>query len=526
MSKSKRFFWIVAPIGIIAGLTLGIPMIGNQHEHLEVVAELAGPTSAVAAEQSAQKYTCGMHPMIITDAPGLCPICNMELTPLKESGATTSAKPNGERKIKYWVAPMDPTFIRDEPGKSPMGMDLVPVYEDETASGSIISVDPVTSQNMGVRMALVTRKDLSRTIRTVGLIGYEESKQFSINSKIDGWVERLHVNETGQFVKKGAPLLEIYSPALVSAQEEFLLARNNSISLAESPFPSIADGAKRLQEASRRRLKLWDISDRQITRLDKSGEVMKSLTLYAPYDGIVTMKMVREGQFIKSGMELLTLSDISKVWVYADIYEYEMPWVKVGQKARINLPYVGSEPIESTVSYIYPFVEPKTRTVKARFDIDNPDFVLKPEMYVNVRLESEPVTDALTVPVEAVLHSGEKQTVFVALGEGKFEPRLVKTGMQNDAGDIEIVQGLLEGEHVVTSAQFMLDSESKLREAIQKMLNPQPPSTEAHTHASRDMNEQDEKMEYLFADDDKGKESLEDLFGKDSSDISKAKSEK
>ncbi len=327
-------------------------------------------------------------------------------------------------------------------------------------------------------------------------------------------------------VKKGAPLLEIYSPALVSAQEEYLLARNNSISLAESPFPSIADGAKRLQEASRRRLKLWDISDRQITRLDKSGEVMKSLTLYAPYDGIVTMKMVREGQFIKSGMELLTLSDISKVWVYADIYEYEMPWVKVGQKARINLPYVGSEPIESTVSYIYPFVEPKTRTVKARFDIDNPDFVLKPEMYVNVRLESEPVTDALTVPVEAVLHSGEKQTVFVALGEGKFEPRLVKTGMQNDAGDIEIVQGLLEGEHVVTSAQFMLDSESKLREAIQKMLNPQPPSTEAHTHASRDMNEQDEKMEDLFADDDKGKESLEDLFGKDSSDISKAKSEK
>ena len=519
MNKNLRSLLIIVATGVVAGFVIAAVIPKLHFGHVHDVVGVVAPSSAAAAEVAAQKYTCGMHPMIITDEPGLCPICNMELTPLKAGGSDPD-KPVGERKIKYWVAPMDPTFIRDEPGKSPMGMDLVPVYEDQAATGSIISVDPVTSQNMGVRMALVTRKDLSRTIRTVGLIGYEEPKQFSINSKIDGWVERLHVNETGQVVKKGAPLLEIYSPALVSAQEEFLLARNNNITLAESPFPAIADGAKRLQDASRRRLKLWDISDRQIARLEKTGEVMNSLTLYAPYDGIVTMKMVREGQFIKGGMELLTISDISKVWVYADIYEYEMPWVKVGQKARIILPYVGSEPIESTVSYIYPFVEPKTRTVKARFDIDNPDFVFKPDMYVNVRLESEPVADALTIPVEAVLHSGEKQTVFVALGDGKFEPRQVKTGMQNDDGDIEIVQGLLEGEHVVTSAQFMLDSESKLREAIQKMLEPQAPSAEAHAGAERDMDKQDEKMDDLFADDEKdkqGKASLEDLFEKENS---------
>ena len=270
-------------------------------------------------------------------------------------------------------------------------MDLVPVYEDEAVTGSVISIDPVTSQNMGVRTTTVMRKNISRTVRTVGLVGYEEPKQFSVNSKVDGWVERLYVNETGQFVKKGSALLEIYSPALVSAQEEFLLARNNSQSLSQSPFPSIADGANRLLESSRRRLKLWDISDRQIARLEKGGVVAKTLTLYAPYDGIVNMKMVREGQYVKSGMELLMISDISKVWVYADIYEYEMPWVKVGQKAQIILPYVGSDPIESEVSYIYPFVEPKTRTIKARFDIDNPDFTLKPDMYVNVRLETEPV---------------------------------------------------------------------------------------------------------------------------------------
>ena len=496
MRIKKTSILIVALVMVITSLALSLVSTGPGNGSLGTVANLATPASVEAAQQ----YTCGMHPMVITDEPGLCPICNMDLTPLKSADSEPSI-PAGERKIKYWVAPMDPTFIRDEPGQSPMGMDLVPVYEDEAVTGSIISIDPVTSQNMGVRMTSVTRKNMSRTVRTVGLVGYEEPKQFSVNSKVDGWVERLYVNETGQFVKRGSPLLEIYSPVLVSAQEEFLLARNNSHSLAKSPFPSIADGAKRLLDSSRRRLKLWDISDRQIARLEKNGEVSKTLTLYAPYDGIVNMKMVREGQYVKSGMDLLMISDISKVWVYADIYEYEMLWVKVGQKAQIILPYVGSDPIESEVSYIYPFVEPKTRTIKARFDIDNPEFTLKPDMYVNVRLETEPVENALTVPVEAVLYSGERQTVFVALGEGKFEPRLVKTGLQSEEGDIEIVQGLLEGEHVVVSAQFMLDSESKLREAIQKMLNPEPPAPADHKHEGQSMKESDKdqkELESLF----------------------------
>ncbi len=517
MHKKLRSLLIVATTGLAAWLVVSAVLPSSQTSQIDEIAGLMTPSAVVAAEDAGQKYTCGMHPMIITDEPGLCPICNMDLTPLKPGGGTE--KPAGERKIKYWVAPMDPTFIRDEPGKSPMGMDLVPVYEDEAVTGSVISVDPVTSQNMGVRLALATRKNLSRTVRTVGLVGYEEPKQYSVNSKIDGWVERLYVNATGQFVKKGSALLEIYSPELVSAQEEFLLAYGNSQSLANSPFPSIADGAERLLDASRRRLQLWDISDRQISRLEKTGQVAKTLTLYSPYDGIVTMKMVREGQFIKGGMELLMLSDISKVWVYADIYEYEMPWVKVGQTARIFLPFVGSEPIESEVSFIYPYVEPKTRTVKARFDIDNADFVLKPDMYVNVRLDTQPVENALTVPAEAVLHSGEVQTVFVALGNGKFEPRQVRTGLQSEDGFIEIKQGLLEGEHVVTSAQFMLDSESKLREAIQKMLEPQAPSAAAHAHSEEDTG--DEDLDALFADEEDTDESLESLFDDDGKDSEK-----
>ncbi|HKI52309.1 MAG TPA: efflux RND transporter periplasmic adaptor subunit [Geothermobacteraceae bacterium] len=470
------------------------------------------PLEVFMVHAAETKYTCGMHPMIIVDEPGSCPICGMDLVPLKAGvGAGAAAKPAGERKIKYWQAPMDPTYIRDEPGKSPMGMDLIPVYEDEAASGSTISIDPVTAQNMGVRTAPVTRMNLARTVRTVGLVAYPEPLQYAINTKIGGWIEKLYVNETGQQVKKGQKLLEIYSPELVSAQEEYLLALKNSNTLVKSPFPQIAESGRQLLEASKRRLQLWDISDAQIARLEKDRRVEKTMALFAPHNGIVSMKMVQEGQFAKPGMDLLTISDISKVWVQADIYEYELPWIKIGQQAEIVLPFVGSKTVSGTLSYLYPYVEPKTRTVKARFELANPDIELKPDMYVNVHLQTSPVENALAVPAEAVLHSGEKKTIFVALGEGKFEPRQVKTGVQDDDGNLEIVQGLMDGERVVTSAQFMLDSESKLREAIAKMLEPKsaPAAAEKPGGAM--------KMDDLFADDkakseEKLEEKLDDLF--------------
>ncbi len=376
----------------------------------------------------------------------------------------------GERKVKYWAAPMDPTYIRNEPGKSPMGMDLIPVYEDEVSGGATISIDPVTSQNMGVRTDLVTRADISRQISTVGLVGYEEPTQYSINAKVAGWVEKLYVNETGQQVKKGQKLLEIYSPELVSAQEELLLAKNTLVAVSRSSFPQIVESGRRLLEASRKRLKLWDVSDEQIRKIEETGQVQKRLTLYSLYDGIVSMKMVNEGMHITPGLPLLEISDISRVWVYADIYEYELPWIKVGQQATIYLPYADSKPLTAKVDYLYPYVEAKTRTVKARLVFDNPEFELRPDMYVNVRLQAEAVTDVLVIPVEAILYSGEKQTVFVALGEGKFEPRVIKSGLQDGTGRVQVLQGLQEGDKVVISAQFMLDSESKLREAIQKML--------------------------------------------------------
>jgi len=405
-----------------------------------------------------------------------------------------------EKKIKYWKAPMDPTYIRNAPGKSPMGMDLVPVYEDEAGSGSTLSIDPVTAQNMGVRTAPVIMGSISKRIRTVGLIAYEEPRQYSVNSKIAGWVEVLHVNQTGQSVKKGQPLLEIYSPELVTAQQELLLAHKNYNSLKGSSFPQIAANAKSLLEASRRRLSLWDVSSEQITRIEKSGQVQKRLTFEAPHSGIVSMKMVTEGMYVKPGMALFEISDLSRVWVYADLYENELPFVKVGQQASVTLPYAEGKPLSAKVSYLYPYVDPKTRTVKARLEFANPDQSLRPEMYVNVEIQADPRSNVLTIPAEAVLNSGDKQRVFVALGEGKFEPRTVKTGVQGDDGMIEISGNIASGEQVVTSAQFLFDSETQLREAIAKMLEPQD---EKPADAGDD--------EDLF-EDSGAKKKLDDLF--------------
>ncbi|SDZ89783.1 membrane fusion protein, cobalt-zinc-cadmium efflux system [Desulfuromusa kysingii] len=377
-----------------------------------------------------------------------------------------------EKKIKYWAAPMDPTYIRNKPGKSPMGMDLIPVYEDDVQNGSTIRIDSVTTQNMGVRTTPVIRGDIAQRVRTVGLIDYEESKQYSVNAKISGWVEKLYINETGQQVKKGDPLLAIYSPDLVAAQQELILAKENADALSNSNLPDISSGAQRLLEASRQRLKLWDISDTQIAKIEQSGQTQKRMTLYSSYSGIISLKKVNEGMYIKSGMALFEISDISRIWIYADIYESDLPFVKIGQKASVLLPYAGEKLRPAMVSYLYPYVEAKTRTVKARLEFANPDMSLRPEMYVNVEIQTQPQRDVLLIPAEAVLNSGDKQRVFIALGEGKFSPRDVETGIQGDNDMIEIKSGVDLGDQVVVSAQFMFDSESRLREAINKMLEP------------------------------------------------------
>jgi multidrug efflux pump subunit AcrA (membrane-fusion protein) len=382
----------------------------------------------------------------------------------------------------YWKAPMDPTYVRDEPGKSPMGMDLVPVCPGEGAAfdGEGIQIDSALVQNMGVRMAPVVRRDLSREVRTVGRVAYDERRVDHVHTKVQGWIERLFVQYEGELVRRGQPLLEIYSPELVSTQEELLLAARYRDSTRESGFEDVARGGEKLFLATRRRLELWDISKRDIERLLETGDVRKNLTLYAPTEGVVTHLMVRKGMEVGANDNLYTIADLSRVWVYADVYEYELPWVREGQNAIVDLSYLPGRSFEGVVTYVYPFLDPKSRTARARVELDNPDMILKPDMFANVTIETETRHGVLAVPEEAVIRSGRRSLAIVALGEGRFSPRDVVLGINSGGGWIEVQDGLAEGDSVVTSGQFLIDSESKLQEAVQKMLGPKAAAGTEH----------------------------------------------
>jgi Cu(I)/Ag(I) efflux system membrane fusion protein/cobalt-zinc-cadmium efflux system membrane fusion protein len=381
--------------------------------------------------------------------------------------------PKTGKKIKYWTSPMDPTYISPKPGKSPMGMDLVPVYEEEGGqkeAASTIRIDPVTMQNMGVRLGRVQRKTLVKEIRTVGNITFDETKIFTVNTKFSGWIEKLYVNFVGEDVKKGQPLFDIYSPALVSAQEEYLLALNQYRKLGSSSYARIRDGARRLLAASRTRLRYWDLTERQIARIGQSGRVQKVITIYSPAAGIVTKKEAFIGHYVKEGEHQYEIVDLSSVWVDVDVYEYELPWVKKGMAAEMDLSYIPGKRFKGKVLFIYPYLDVKTRTAKLRLAFANPGYQLKPGMYANIYLKSVIAQKGLVIPQEAVIDSGVRQVVFVALGKGKFQPRDVRIGLEVGENSYQVLDGLKQGDEIVLSAQFLLDSESRLREAIQKML--------------------------------------------------------
>ncbi len=438
--------------------------------------------SSGSAGLDSQLWTCGMHPEVIMEEPGQCPKCGMDLVPVKQT-AIVQEHDHGDmqgiegkqkdRKILYWKAPMDPSEIYDHPGKSRMGMDLVPVYDDEAAGeGGSVVIDPVTVQNMNVRYTTVQRMDFSREIRAVGLIDYNEENLYTVNTKISGWIEKLYVDFTGQMVQKGQPLLEIYSPDLVTTQEEYLLALNNKKAVSQSKFESIRESAESLLKSTRQRLDYWDIPSSEIERLESTGEVRKTLRLDAPATGVVVHKNAVDGLHVLSGMDLYKIADLSTVWIEASIYDYELPWIQEGQKANAELSYLPDKKYEGKVSYVYPYLDEKARTVKIRLQFRNPDLDLKPGMYANVYLQGKTVPNALVIPNEAIIRTGSRNVVFVTRGEGKFEPRDIKTGETGGPGNdyVQVLSGLLEGEKIVTSGQFMLDSESRLQEAIQKML--------------------------------------------------------
>lgn len=420
-------------------------------------------------------YTCGMHPQVIQDHPGTCPICGMKLTPISKqtpgaaSGATAKS---GGRKIKYYKSTMIPGEVRQTPGKDSMGMDMVPVYEDEgaTPESRAITVDPVAVQNMGIRTATVTRGPLRRVIRTVGMIDYNETALVDVTTKFKGWIEKLHVAATGQPVHRGEPLFEIYSPDLYSAQAEYVLTLEQVAN--GSPGLSI------LRESALTKLKFFDISSEQIAELEKTRQPRKTLSIAAPIDGFVVEKTAVAGQMVEAGMKLYRIANLDTVWVQTHVYEQDLPLLKPGQPALVKLSYVPGGEFRGHVNYLYPTLDEKTRTARVRLELPNPDHVLRPGMFATVELRAEIDPSALLVPESAVLRSGKKNIVFVALDGGMFEPRSVTLGSRGEGDVYQVLGGLAEGEQVVISGQFMLDSESQLREAILKMTAPSPAITQ------------------------------------------------
>ena len=362
-----------------------------------------------------------------------------------------------EKEVLYWVAPMDPNYQRDEPGKSPMGMDLVPVYADP-AGGDAITISPEVIQNLGVRTSNAEISKLWRGIDTVGYVDFDESKLSHIHLRTEGWVENLAVRSEGERVKKDDRLFDFYSPQLVNAQEEFVQA--------------LSVGNTGLVSASSERLLALGISKGQIANLRKTRKVRQYISVFAPQDGVVSTLPVREGMFIKPSMKVMSLADLSSVWLLAEIFERQANWVSMGDSAQVTLSYLPGREWQGKVEYIYPSLDPKTRTLKVRLRFDNPEENLKPNMYANVKIYGGAKSNILVIPMEALIRTGRNERVVVALGEGRFEARTVKAGIES--GDwVEIASGLKSGEDVVVSGQFLIDSEASIKASFNRMSKPE-----------------------------------------------------
>lgn len=444
------------------------------------VSPVATGTAPAPVESTSTKawYTCGMHPEVVQDHPGDCPKCGMTLQPMAPDRAASlglvpaSTTRSGDREIAYWRSPMVPGETHPEPGVDSMGHELVPVYADEAGAGTI-RIDPVTEQNMGIRVAEVTSGPVRRTVRTVGFIDYDESTLASVTTKVDGWIEKLYVDETGIQIHAGDPLFELYSPELVSAQQEFLAARRSGGSDASAArFAGTALPVDSLLRDARTRLEYFDISAAQIRDLERTGRVRKTLTIRSPYTGIVIRKNVVSGRRVNAGDELFRLADLSTVWLIGKVFENDLPYVAVGQEALMSLSYIPGKTFRGHVTYVYPYLDEKSREATVRMEFHNPGYELKPGMYTTVLLSGEVAERATLVPDIAVIRTGLRNVAFVTEGPGRYRLRELRLGVRADDDYLQVLSGVVPGETVVTSGQFLLDSESRLREAALKFTAP------------------------------------------------------
>lgn len=484
LGARRRWVGLLLLLAVFAGGGLYVGVRWHDTFERWLVRSTGSAPSMVTGSDAGRKqlWTCGMHPQVIQDHPGECPICHMKLTPLM-TGDTSSSTPvaatgpdrasSQDRKVKYWWDPMmSPPYISDKPGKSPMGMDLVAVYEDQAQSaGPAVVIDPAVVQNMGVRTAVVAEGKLVQRVRVTANVTEPESARRDINLRVSGWVENLYASTDGMAVKKGDPLFDLYSPDLRLAIEELISAHKASVLPGRDAGSNLEQTNASLVEAAERRLSTLGLTTEQIAELGGMQHAPSVVTFTSPIDGLVVEKSgVYTGSAVSAGQVVLRLADRSTMWVEAQVPEGTLNRIHVGQRAAVRMNAAPERVFEGEVVFIHPNLDEMTRTALVRMAMPNPDGALRRGMYATIEINAGSDVPVVLVPREAVIDTGETRVVFLSAGSGKFEPRRVVVGGSGDDGMVQIVSGLEVGETVVTSGQFLLDSESRLREAIAKFL--------------------------------------------------------
>ncbi len=482
MAPTVKRLIVLSAASLALALLMTTAWIRLHGERAETRRPGSAPSGVPAPAVRTDRYFCPMHPAMRSDRPGDCPICHMRMVPIGEEDAQETPAPSAAgsagKKILY-RSTMIPGEISDRPGKDSMGMEMVPVEAEErpvsasTVEGhAVVRIPDRKQQLIGVATQIVRRAPFIRRIKTVGRVTVDETRLHHVHTKVAGWIETLYSPATGEYVRKGQPLLSLYSPELLASQEEYLVALRGRQALGDGAPPEAAQRAEELLESARRRLLLFDLTEEQIRRLAVNGEASRTVTLEAPMSGHVLLRNVTHGERIEANTTLIDIADLSRVWVLASVYEYELPFLRTGQPAEMTLSYLPGRSIRGHVALVYPVLDAATRTVQVRLEFPNPDLKLKPEMYADVELRGD-LGERLTVPESAVLATGTRDIVFVAKGEGTFEPREVRLGLRtSDAA--EVLDGLSEGETVVTSGNFLIDSESRLKSALQSTGDPTP----------------------------------------------------